>query len=73
MTRVIWKDGRFSWGFMAAVVFVTVSLLVFDLAWRAIKLPFDTFLIYCVVIDLAAAAVLFLAFRLSARMLRRSR
>ncbi|HXC92312.1 MAG TPA: hypothetical protein VNV18_19285 [Stellaceae bacterium] len=73
MTPAIWKDGRFSWGVIAAVLFVTVSLVAFDLAWRAVKLAFDTLLIYCVIVDLAAAVVLFLAFRVCARMRRRSR
>lgn len=67
MVRAIWKDGRFSWGAIGAVVFLTVSLLGFDVAWRAISLQFDTLLIYSILVDAAAALVLILVVRVLTR------
>ena len=58
MTRSIWRDGRFSWGVIAIVVFLTASLIAFDVAWRMIRLQFETFLIYCLLVD---TAVIFVA------------
>ena len=57
MPRWLWRDGRLSWGVVGAAVFVTVSLIAFDLCWRLVKLPFVTLLIAAVPIDLAAALV----------------
>jgi hypothetical protein len=63
MTRSIWRDGRFSWGVIAIVVFLTVSLIAFDVAWRLIRLQFDTFLIYCILVDVAVIFVVGLLLR----------
>jgi hypothetical protein len=57
MPRWLWHDGRLSWGVVGAALFLTVSLIAFDLAWRLVKLPFDTLLIAAVPIGLAAALV----------------
>lgn len=67
VARSIWKDGRFSWSAIGAVVFLTVSLLGFDVAWRAISLQFDTLLIYSILVDAAAALVLIVIVRLLTR------
>lgn len=32
--RLIWKDGRFTWLFVLAVVLGTIALLAFDWYWR---------------------------------------
>lgn len=72
MTRAIWKDGRFSWGVIGVVVFLTVSLIAFDVAWRVIQLQFDTLLIYCVLVDLAAAVAAILVTCLVLRARRRA-
>jgi hypothetical protein len=56
MPRWLWTDGRLSWGVIAVVVFATVSVLAFDVAWRVARLPFDRLAIYALVIDAAAAA-----------------
>jgi hypothetical protein len=72
MPRSIWKHGRFSWGVIGMVVFLTVSLIAFDVAWRVVKLQFDTFLIYCVTVDLAAGVAVILIVRLSLRARRRA-
>lgn len=63
MLRWLWKDGRFAWGAIAAAVFLTVSILAFDVAWRVVRLRFDALLICGVLIDAAAAAVLVLVAR----------
>ncbi len=77
MTPAIWKDRRFSRNSSAAaVLFVTVSLVAIrPCVARGQKLAFDTLLIYCVIVDLAAAVVQhFLAFpRLRPDAPRRSR
>jgi hypothetical protein len=67
MGRAIWKDGRFSWSAIGVVVFLTVSLLGFDVAWRAISLQFDTLLIYSILVDAAAALALILVVRVLTR------
>jgi hypothetical protein len=72
MTRAIWKDGRFSWGVIGILIFVTVSLIAFDVAWRVVRLQFDTLLIYCVVVDVAAAVAVILLVRLFLRLRRRA-
>lgn len=63
----IWKDGRFSWGVIGVVVFLAVSIVAFDAAWRLIKLQFDTLLIYAFLVDVAAAVALILVIRLFLR------
>jgi hypothetical protein len=71
MPRWLWRDGRLSWGVVGAAVFLTVSLIAFDLAWRLVKLPFDKLLIAALPIDLAAALVVLGVVRLVARAGRR--
>ena len=58
MTRLFWVDGRLSWPLVIAVVFVTASLLAVDFVWRMVVVPFDTLLIYAIMLDGAAAALL---------------
>lgn len=67
MTGLLWKDGRLSWGVIGVVVFLTVSVIAFDLAWRAVKIPFEKLLIYAVIIDVAAAVVVVVVSRLIPR------
>jgi hypothetical protein len=67
MTRSIWRDGRFSWGVIAIVVFLTASLIAFDVAWRVIRLQFETFLIYCLLVDTAVIFVAALLLRVRRR------
>lgn len=64
MTRLIWRDGRFSWGPIGVLVFVTVSLLAFDIAWRVIEVQFDRLLIDALLVDVAAAAGLIILVRI---------
>jgi hypothetical protein len=73
MRRVLWRDGRLSWGVVGVIVFLTASLIAIDLAWRLIRLQFDTFLLYAGLIDLGAALALVLATMLWSRTLRRFR
>ena len=67
MPRWLWTDGRLSWGVVAVVAFVTLSILAFDVAWRVFRLQFDTLAIYAIVIDAAAAAGVVLVARLLIR------
>ena len=71
MPRWLLRDGRLSWGVVGAVVFVTASLIAFDLAWRLVKLPFDNLLIRAVAMDLAAALVVLSLVRVVLRRRRR--
>lgn len=67
MPRWLWTDGRLSWGVIAVVVFLTLSILAFDIAWRVVRLQFDTLAIWAVVIDAAAAVGVVLVARLLIR------
>jgi hypothetical protein len=63
MKRLFWSDGRLSWVFVIAVVFVTVSLVGLDLVWRTVVIPFDTLLVYAVIVNALAALVLTACYR----------
>jgi hypothetical protein len=63
MPRFLWVDGRFSWWLVGAVIFLTVSALGFDMAWRLVKIQFDTLVLYGIVVEFAAAAALLLIAR----------
>jgi len=64
MKRWIWNNNRFGWPIIAAIVFATISLLIADFVWRTVILPFDALLVYLVMGNTAAAAVIILAYRL---------
>ena len=59
MKHLIWQDGRFAWPFFTAVVFLTVSMLLADYAWRVTVAPIGTFLIYFALLEIAGAAIIF--------------
>jgi hypothetical protein len=61
--RFIWVDGRFSWGLVGAVVFLSASVIASDIVWRVLRIQVDTLLIYAAATDIVAAAVLILAVR----------
>ena len=63
MPRFIWVDGRFSWWLVGAVIFLTLSALGFDMAWRLVKIQFDTLVLYGAAIEFAAAIALILIAR----------
>jgi len=56
MKDFIWTGDRLSWWFVGACAFATASILVFDFAWRFLKMPVDRFIIYAILIDLVAGA-----------------
>lgn len=58
MKKWFWIDGRFSWRFIVAVVYVTLWLLTVDFAWLVLVLPIGTLLIYAVVIGIALALMI---------------
>ena len=64
MKRWVWNNGRFGWPIIAAIVFATISLLIADFVWRTVILPFDMLLVYLLIGDAAAAAVIILAYQL---------
>ena len=63
MMRFFWVDGRFCWPFVFVVVFIAISALAADFAWRVLVIPFDTLLIYVLLIDAAAAILLIGGYR----------
>lgn len=73
MMRLIWTDGRFSWGLIGTIIFITLSIIIFDFAWRLISAQFYTLLIYGAAIDLATAVVVVFGARLLLRGKRRQR
>jgi hypothetical protein len=72
MPRWLWKEGRLAWGVVGVVVFLTLSILAFDIAWRVVRLQFDTLAIWAIVIDAAAAVAVIVVARLLIRARRRA-
>jgi hypothetical protein len=63
MKRWVWMNGRLSWPFVIALVYLSVSLLLLDYIWRVIVIPFDTLLIYATVAVLGIATTLIALYR----------
>jgi hypothetical protein len=59
--RWIWSDGQFSWTFVALLVFLTVTLVVFDLAWRMFVIRFGALALYATIFVAAGIIILTLA------------
>ncbi len=53
MRRWFWIDGRFSWLFVTAVVFLTLLFLTADFAWRVLVIPFETLAIATVLVGVS--------------------
>jgi MYXO-CTERM domain-containing protein len=51
MKARVWVDGRLSWPLVAIIVFLAVSLVAVDLAWRVLVMPFDRLLVSAATID----------------------
>jgi hypothetical protein len=47
MKRWLWVQGRFSWSFVAAIVIVSLALVLADIAWRLLIMPLETMLFFC--------------------------
>ena len=58
MKRLIWVNGRLSWPLVAAIAYLSASLIAVDAVWRSVVMPFDTLLIYAVIVDGAVAGLL---------------
>lgn len=58
MMRWFWIEGRFSWPFVAAIVFLSLVLVVADFIWRVLVVPAET-LVALAVVTCVAAALLF--------------
>jgi hypothetical protein len=41
MRRWVWTNGRLAWPLVVAIVFLTATVLSFDLTWRLLVLPFS--------------------------------
>ncbi len=55
MIRWVWVDGRFTWPVIVTVVFLSISLVGFDLVWRLVKIQLRGLLLYAMLADAAAA------------------
>ena len=42
MMRLIWVEGRLSWKFVIVVAYLSALMIIFDLLWRLLVIPFDT-------------------------------
>jgi hypothetical protein len=62
--RLLWTEGRFAWWWVGVVVFVSASLLVFDLVWRLVRMQIDTLAIY--LISAEAATLVLIIFLIQA-------
>lgn len=49
--RLIWTYGRFGWPLVAAIGFLSVSLIAADFAWRVLIVSFETFVMGAVLAD----------------------
>lgn len=63
----IWSGGRFSWPFMALLVFLTIALVIFDVIWRMFVIPFEALALYAALFVGTGITVLALAMLLSKR------
>jgi hypothetical protein len=50
MTRLLWVHGRFSWPLVVVVAYLSASFVILDYVWRVVVMPFDTLLLYAVII-----------------------
>jgi len=58
MRQWIWVEGRFSWPFVVAVLYMAIFLLVADYLWRTLSLPFETFAILAFIVFTVGAVVI---------------
>ena len=63
MKQLFWVNGRLSWPFVIASVYLSLSLIVLDYVWRVVSISFDTLLIYATIADLAIAITLKVIYR----------
>ena len=60
--RLLWVNGRLGWPFVIAMIFITVTVVMMDFAWRIALIPFASLAAYTVIADLAAAALLIVGY-----------
>lgn len=70
MRRLIWVDGRLSWPLVVAMTYLSALVLLFDLSWRLVTIPFDALVVYAFAIAGLVAVVIGLMIR---RRIRRAR
>lgn len=58
MMRWFWMERRFSWPFVAAIVFLSLVLVVADFIWRVLVVPAET-LVALAGVACVAAVLLF--------------
>ncbi len=61
--KLLWRDGRLKWPFVAVVAYLAVAIFLFDLAWRVTKMPIGDLLVMAAVAFAVASVVLVLAIR----------
>jgi len=70
MRSIIWVDGRLSWPLVVVVTYLAAVILLFDLSWRLVTIPFDALVVYAFAIAGLVAVVIGLMIR---RNIRRAR
>ena len=55
MTRFVWTGDRFAWSFVTVIVFATISLLLLDFAWRSLVVPFESFVLGALAVEITGA------------------
>lgn len=63
MMRWFWIEGRFSWPFVAAIVFLSLVLVVADFIWRVLVVPAETLVALAGVACVAAVLLLVVVMR----------
>jgi amino acid transporter len=64
MKRWFWVNGRFGWPLIIALLFVTVSAVVFDFVHRVVVVPFTALVLYAVVGNVLATALMIVGYLL---------
>jgi len=67
MKQMLWVNGRLAWPVVATMVFISVSLLSLDFAWRIVIVPIETLLLTGGLITTAVAIALLAAYLLRSR------
>ena len=57
MKRWFWRNGRLPWPLVFIVVYLSLSVLAVDYAWRVVKMPIETFMSYAIIVGTCLAGL----------------
>lgn len=66
-SNLVWKDGRFSWPFVAIVAYLALTVFLFDYTWRVTESSIETLLMAAGAMFALGLVVLFMAVRALSR------